>query len=259
MKLLHVMTAVICLIVTAANAATSIGTINFKRGLDANLPATANMGEPLITTDTHRVLVGTGTGKIELLTTSFTGTATASQFVTNAADGTHIVHAVNTVAYSASPVAGDCQYSAFLSPAGWYCYSGSAWVVSIGAAATTSAAGSMSAGDKTKLDRIQNAEYDNGTCTTAATISAANGTRQKITLTDAQTCTLSFTQPASGTMVVGVKVIQSASGAFAGLISGGKWPGGTIPVITSSSGAVDFISCYLDSTNAYCSAVHDIR
>lgn len=97
-----------------------------------------------------------------------------------------------------------------------------------------------------------NSEFANSTCTTAATIAPANGNMQRITLTAADTCALTFTQPASGTFKLQLKIIQSSSGGFNGLISGGKWPGGSVPTITATSGAVDFISCYLDGTNAYC-------
>jgi len=105
----------------------------------------------------------------------------------------------------------------------------------------------------------EQAEYDNGTCTTAMTISAAKGIRQKVKLTNAQTCSLTFTQPITGTMLIRIKIVQSASGSFNGTISGGKWPGATVPTITATSGAVDFINCYLDGTNSYCSATQDLR
>lgn len=104
-----------------------------------------------------------------------------------------------------------------------------------------------------------NAEFSNGTCTTAKTIASANGNRQTITLTDGDTCVLTFTQPSSGTISIQLKIIQSSSGSFAGLISGGKWPGGTVPTITATSGAVDIISCYLDGTSAYCSAQQNFQ
>ena len=103
------------------------------------------------------------------------------------------------------------------------------------------------------------AEYDNGTCTTGKTISAAHGPRQKVLLTDAQTCALTFIQPSSGTLVLQLRVAQSSAGAFSGAISGGKWPGGIVPTITATSGAVDFVSCYLDGTNTYCVASQDFR
>lgn len=39
-----------------------MATLKFRRGLLANLPATAAQGEQLVTTDTHQVYFGTGTG-----------------------------------------------------------------------------------------------------------------------------------------------------------------------------------------------------
>lgn len=103
------------------------------------------------------------------------------------------------------------------------------------------------------------AEYDNGVCTTAKTIDPANGNNQKITLTNAQTCVLTFTQPSSGTAKILLKVVQSAAGSFNGAISGGLWPYGVVPTITQTSGAVDIISIYLDGTNAYCVPSQDFR
>jgi hypothetical protein len=106
---------------------------------------------------------------------------------------------------------------------------------------------------------LTNAEYDNGVCTTTKTVNPANGNRQKVTLTNAQTCALTFTQPSSSTVSIQLKIIQSAAGSFNGTISGGKWPGGTVPTITATTGAVDIISCYLDGTNVYCVATQDFR
>jgi hypothetical protein len=101
------------------------------------------------------------------------------------------------------------------------------------------------------------AEYDNGTCSTAADIDPSNGNRQKITLTASSTCALVFTQPSSGTVSVQLKVVQAAGGG--GTISGGKWSGGTVPIITATAGAVDIITAYLDGTDAYCVASQDFR
>jgi hypothetical protein len=102
-------------------------------------------------------------------------------------------------------------------------------------------------------------EYSNGTCTTAATIAAANGNRQKITLTNGDTCALTFTQPSSGTASITLKIIQSSTSSYNGGISGCKWPGGTVPTITATSAAVDFVSVYLDGTNAYCVASQNFQ
>lgn len=101
------------------------------------------------------------------------------------------------------------------------------------------------------------AEYNNGVCTTAKTISAANGNRQRVYLSAGQTCVLTFTQPTTGTMSILLKVIQASTPT--GAISGGLWPGGAVPTITSLAGAVDIISCYLDGTQVYCGAIQDFR
>ena len=106
---------------------------------------------------------------------------------------------------------------------------------------------------------LTNPEFDNGTCTTAKTIDPTKGNRQKVTLTNAQTCALAFTQPTTGTASIQLKVIQSAAGSFNGAISGGKWPGGSVPAITATTGAVDIVTCYLDGTAAYCVATQDFR
>lgn len=106
---------------------------------------------------------------------------------------------------------------------------------------------------------LTNSEYDNGTCTTAATITPTHGNRQKLTLTNAQTCALTFVQPTSGTVSIQLTVIQSSAGSFNGAISGGMWTGGTVPTITATSGAVDVITCYLNGTNAKCFATQDFR
>lgn len=103
------------------------------------------------------------------------------------------------------------------------------------------------------------AEFSNGTCTTAKTISAANGNSQKVTLTAADACALTFTQPASGTITITLKVIQSALTTTDGTITGGKWPGGTVPTITATAGAIDILKCYLDGTNAYCTAAQNFQ
>jgi hypothetical protein len=99
---------------------------------------------------------------------------------------------------------------------------------------------------------ITNAEFSNGTCTTAKTIDPVNGNKQKVTLTNGSTCALTFTQPASGTATVQLKITQSAVSTFNGGISGCKWPGGVVPTITQTTGAVDMLSVYLDGTTAYC-------
>ena len=103
------------------------------------------------------------------------------------------------------------------------------------------------------------AEYSNGTCTTSKTIAPANGNIQNVTLTNGDTCALTFTQPGSGTFFITLKVIQSAVSSYNGTISGCKWPGGTVPTITATTGAVDFVNVYLDGTHAYCEAAQNFQ
>ena len=122
-------------------------------------------------------------------------------------------------------------------------------------------------------------DYSNGTCTTAKTITPENGKHQSVTLTHAQTCALTFTQPAAQCTAAGqpyvcctaastgvncrasilLKITQDTVSSYNGAISGGKWPGGTVPTITATSGAIDYIACDLDGTNANCVASQDFR
>ena len=102
-------------------------------------------------------------------------------------------------------------------------------------------------------------EYSNGTCTTSTTITPVNGNRQKVTLTNGDACALTFTQPASGTVSITLKIIQSAVSTYNGTITGCKWPGGVVPTITATTGAVDFVSVYLDGSTAYCAASQNFQ
>jgi len=80
----------------------------------------------------------------------------------------------------------------------------------------------------------------------------ANGNFQSVTLTNGDACALTFTQPSSNTATITLKIIQSSTSTFNGTISGCKWPGGSVPTITATSGAVDVITVREDGTNAYC-------
>ncbi len=112
-----------------------------------------------------------------------------------------------------------------------------------------------------KSSLIINPEFDNGTCTTAKTIATLNGPSQKVTLTAATACVLTFTQPASGTAKILLKIIQSGTTANGTIVgsTAPKWPSAIVPTITATSGAVDIISCYLDGTVTYCVPSQDFR
>ena len=90
-----------------------------------------------------------------------------------------------------------------------------------------------------------NVEYNNGTCTTSTTITPVNGNEQLITLTNAQACALTFTAPVSGSVTIALRIKQSTAGSFNGTIttSGVLWPTATVPTITATSGAEDWIIC----------------
>lgn len=61
--------------------------IKFKRGLKANLPVSANAGEPLITTDTLEAFIGTGSGLLNLCTTNNESSNKVTNGIKKFADG----------------------------------------------------------------------------------------------------------------------------------------------------------------------------
>lgn len=85
--------------ITAALAATTISDIRLKRGPEASLPARAKSGEPLFTTDTHRVFIGTSSARVELLKTTGNGRG-----LTNMSSSQVGLGNVNNTADSAKPV-----------------------------------------------------------------------------------------------------------------------------------------------------------
>ena len=59
----------IALLVPASLVHGEAYTIQVKSGPESKLPGALAVGEPAMTTDTHRVFFGTGNGKVELLST----------------------------------------------------------------------------------------------------------------------------------------------------------------------------------------------
>lgn len=49
-----------------AATTTSVQTIQFRRGPESMLPTKAKMGEPLFTTDSHKLFMGYSTGRVEM-------------------------------------------------------------------------------------------------------------------------------------------------------------------------------------------------
>lgn len=117
------------------------------------------------------------------------------------------------------------------------------------------------AGNETMRSKLCNLfrpnEYNNGTKTNSLVVNPSNGRIQKVTLTGGYTCALTFVQPTNGTVNIVLKVIQGSTPT--GAISGGLWPGGTVPTITAVAGAIDIITIFLDGVHAYCMISQDFK
>lgn len=87
----------------------------------------------------------------------------------------------------------------------------------------------------------------------AQTIALTAGAIQTITLS--ANLTVSFTQPSGTTGIVRLGITQAASGGpYTVAWSGAKWPGGIVPVMSSGASQIDWYSCLLDGTTAWCTA-----
>jgi len=97
-----------------------------------------------------------------------------------------------------------------------------------------------------------NGEYDNGNSGTSKTITWANGTYQKITLTG--NCTLTFTAPAGPTHLQ-LKLIQDATGSRTITLPAScrGFDGGAALTLTTDANAVDILFLYYDGTNYHTS------
>lgn len=104
----------------------------------------------------------------------------------------------------------------------------------------------------------QQTVYDNGIVSTTGTIDYRNGAIQWLTL--GGNCTVSFVLPPAGYVTtVAIKVIQHAGAHYNITWTSTKWEEGLVPLITQNDSAVDFISCYLDTTGAYCTYGSDFH
>jgi len=97
-------------------------------------------------------------------------------------------------------------------------------------------------------------EYNNGSQGGAFTINWNNGNKQKVTLTGSTSHTATFTAPTSGVTNLLLEVAQG-SGTDTVSWTGSsniKWPSNTAPTLTTTSGQVDVITCYYNSTDYFC-------
>lgn len=88
--------------------------------------------------------------------------------------------------------------------------------------------------------------YDNGNSSTAATITATNGDRQKITLTG--NCTFTFSGFAAGSLVK-IYILEDATGGRTLTLPTGKWEGGSSKSITTTANAKNTLIIDYDGTD----------
>jgi len=99
-------------------------------------------------------------------------------------------------------------------------------------------------------------EYNIGSQNAGFTVNWNNGNKQKVTLTGgASQGTVTFTGPTSGVTNLLLEVVQGGSGTnTVSWASPIKWPGGTAPTLTTSSGQDDIVTCYYNGTDYFCSS-----
>ena len=95
----------------------------------------------------------------------------------------------------------------------------------------------------------------------AATLNAQNGVYAELTLNE--DCSLTITNLGVGTPAV-IKVTQDAVSSFnitSYVVSGGtvKWPGGSVPTITTNANSIDIITFISDGVYIYASIVQDFK
>ena len=90
-------------------------------------------------------------------------------------------------------------------------------------------------------------QYAAGNSGAALTIDWANGDTQTVTLTG--NCTFTFSNPTAGHYYT-LRLAQDATGSRTVTWPAAvKWPGGTVPTLTTTASRVDVITFYYDGTN----------
>ena len=102
---------------------------------------------------------------------------------------------------------------------------------------------------KSTKDIYFNAEYDNGNSGGTKTIDWTNGNKQLLTLTAA--CAITFTAP-TGPCNLLLRLVQGGTGSYTVTWSSTpKWSDSTVPILSTTVGAIDIISLYWNGTNYY--------
>jgi hypothetical protein len=89
--------------------------------------------------------------------------------------------------------------------------------------------------------------FDIGNSGTAITLSLANGTFQRVTLTG--NCT--FTMPSAVAGQSFILQVRTGAGGFTGTFTGVRWSGGVAPIVTTTASRMDIVSFLSDGTNWY--------
>jgi hypothetical protein len=89
--------------------------------------------------------------------------------------------------------------------------------------------------------------FDIGNSGTAITLSLANGTFQRVTLTG--NCT--FTMPSAVAGQSFILQVRTGAGGFTGAFTGVRWSGGVAPIVTTTASRMDIVSFLSDGTNWY--------
>lgn len=119
-------------------------------------------------------------------------------------------------------------------------------------------AASVTSGGFTAKTIGQPTENNIGTVTTTATVNwPTNGAAQKLTLTSATGCTVSFTTPSGIVGWYTLKVTSPASGTVPAITwpATVKWPGGTAIAAASTLGRSNIYRFYFDGTNYWGDAI----
>ena len=107
------------------------------------------------------------------------------------------------------------------------------------------------------LGQTTSTEFDNGTAGATKTISwLVNGIFQKVTLTTATTCTLTFTAPPSPCWII-LRTISPAAGTVPAIVwpASVKWAAATKPAQATTLGRSNVQRFYFDGTNYWGDAI----
>lgn len=114
-------------------------------------------------------------------------------------------------------------------------------------------------GDVAFISGVSVTQTPSAISVSTSTTSIDIGTSNKFHITMATDTTIEFVDPAGASNLT-LKLIQDATGTrlitWPGTV---KWPSGSAPTLTTTGNAIDFVSCYHDGTNYYCTDSLDFQ